>query len=75
MPRNAIVDREQVALLARQSQIRAVVRRVIWRDFPAQASPELVERVCQAVFDQLHVCCTECAEERPAANGRGCGCR
>lgn len=72
-----LVDRDAVALLAAQSRVRAVVRRVVWREFPAAASPELIERVCEAVFKELHLCCRECAEPAPlerAAEG-GCGCR
>ena len=46
--------------------MRAIARRVIWRDFGAAASPELVERVAQAVFEELNLCCSECA-----AKGRG----
>lgn len=72
-----IVDRDAVALLAAQSRVRAVVRRVVWREFPAAASPELIERVCEAVFKELRLCCRECAEPEalePAAKGR-CGCR
>lgn len=72
-----MVDRDAVALLAAQSRVRAVVRRVVWREFPAAASPELIERVCGAVFEQLGLCCCECAE--PAATERAaagrCGCR
>jgi hypothetical protein len=66
------VDRNAVALLAAQSRVRAVVRRVVWRDFAPVASPELVERVCQAVFKELRLCCRECAEP---ASGPECGCR
>jgi hypothetical protein len=66
------VDRNAVALLAAQSRVRAVVRRVVWRDFAPVASPELVERVCQAVFKELRLCCRDCAE---TASGPECGCR
>jgi len=72
-----MVDRDAVALLAAQSRVRAVVRRVVWREFPAEASPELIERVCEAVFKELRLCCRECDAPVPlerAAEG-GCGCR
>lgn len=72
-----VVDRDQVALLAAQSRVRGVVRRVVWRDFAPIASPELIERVCEAVFKELRLCCSDCAEHavrEPAADGR-CGCR
>jgi hypothetical protein len=61
-----------MALLAAQSRVRAVVRQVVWRDFGAVASPELIERVCQAVFRELHLCCSDCAKPEP---NTGCGCR
>lgn len=73
-----VIDRDAVALLAAQSRVRAVVRRVLWRDFPEVASTELVERVSVAVFKELRLCCCECAEpgpsQAPVSNGR-CGCR
>lgn len=81
-----LVDHDAVALLAAQSRIRGVVRRVLWRDFPGVASAELVERVCQAVFKELRLCCGDCAcdapepgpgvalQLQPIANRR-CGCR
>jgi len=31
---SGVIDRDAVALLAAQSRVRAVVRRVLWRDFP-----------------------------------------
>lgn len=74
---SGVIDRDAVALLAAQSRVRAVVRRVLWRDFPEVASAELVERVSAAVFKELRLCCCECSEQAPAqapANGR-CGCR
>lgn len=74
---SGVIDRDAVALLAAQSRVRAVVRRVLWRDFPEVASTELVERVSAAVFKELRLCCCECAEPAPSqapANGR-CGCR
>ena len=72
-----VIDRDAVALLAAQSRVRAVVRRVLWRDFPEVASAELVERVSAAVFKELRLCCCECTEQAPArAPGNGkCGCR
>jgi hypothetical protein len=66
------VGRDQVALLAAQSRVRAVVRRVVWRDFAQVASPELIERVCQAVFKELRLCCSDCARPEPDPK---CGCR
>jgi hypothetical protein len=69
------VDRDQVALLAAQSRVRTVVRRVVWRDFGQVASPELIERVCEAVFKELRLCCSECAGERRAEAGLNGGCR
>jgi hypothetical protein len=61
-----LVDRDRVALLREQSRVRAVARRVIWRAFGSAASSELVERVVQAVFEELHLCCSECAAKGPA---------
>ena len=65
--RNAIVDHDAMALLAAQSRVRAVVRRVLWRDFPADASPALVELVSAAVFKELT------GGGSPAPAGESCG--
>jgi len=71
-----LVDRDAVELLAAQSRVRAVVRRVVWREFPAAASPELIERVCEAVFKELQLCCCECAQPATVESVEGrCGCR
>jgi hypothetical protein len=69
---------DAVALLAAQSRVRAVVRRVVWREFASVASPQLIEQVCEAVFKELHLCCSGCAEQaqEPAPSSpRGCRCR
>ena len=82
-----VVDRDHVALLVAQSQVRAVVRRIVWRDYAQAASPELVERVSTAVFEELRLCCSGCADNcrgriSSGPSGRtypvrtnGCGCR
>ena len=73
-----VVDRDAVALLAAQSRVRAVVRRVVWREFASVASPQLIEQVCVAVFKELRLCCSGCAEaaQEPApALPRGCSCK
>jgi hypothetical protein len=50
---NRLLDPDRAALLAEQSRIRLVVRRVAYRHYPAHASPRLVERAARIVFRQL----------------------
>jgi hypothetical protein len=50
---NRLLDRERAALLAEQSRIRALVRRMLWQEYPGHASPLVVERVCRLVFARL----------------------
>jgi hypothetical protein len=52
---NSLLDPERAALLAEQSRIRALVRRMLWEDYPAHASPRVVERVCRIVFRRLGI--------------------
>ncbi len=50
---NTLLDPDRATLLAEQSRIRAMVRRILWEEYPAHASPRVVERVCRIVFKQL----------------------
>ena len=52
---NSLLDPERAALLAEQSRIRALVRRMLWEQYPAHASPRVVERVCRIVFRRLGI--------------------
>jgi hypothetical protein len=52
---NSLLDPERAALLAEQSRIRALVRRMLWEEYPAHASPRVVERVCRIVFRRLGI--------------------
>ena len=52
---NSLLDPERAALLAEQSRIRALVRRMLWEEYPAHASPRVVERVCRIVFSRLGI--------------------
>ena len=52
---NSLLDPERAALLAEQSRIRALVRRMLWEECPAHASPRVVERVCRIVFQRLGI--------------------
>ena len=71
-----VVDRDAATLLAAQSRVRVVVRRIVWRDFASVASPRLIEQVCEAVFKELHLCCSGCADPtRVPAAPRGCTCK
>ena len=47
---NSLLDPEHSALLAEQSRVRALVRRMLWEEYPAHASPRVVEGVCRIVF-------------------------
>ena len=50
---NALLDLDRSQLLAEQSRVRAVVRRMLWEEYPLHASPRIVERVCKVVFARL----------------------
>jgi hypothetical protein len=50
---NTLIDAERAALLAEQSRIRAIVRRVLWEHYPQHASSRVVERTCRIVFRRL----------------------
>jgi hypothetical protein len=50
---NTLLDPDRATLLAEQSRIRAMVRRILWEEYPAHASPRVVERVCRIVFKKL----------------------
>jgi hypothetical protein len=52
---NTLLDPERSALLAEQSRVRALVRRMLWEEYPAHASPRIVERVCRIVFRRLGI--------------------
>ena len=52
---NSLLDPERAALLAEQSRIRALVRRMLWEEYPSHASPRVVERVCRIVFRRLGI--------------------
>jgi hypothetical protein len=52
---NTLLDPERAARLAEQSRVRAVVRRMLWEEYPAHASPRIVERVCGIVFRRLGI--------------------
>jgi hypothetical protein len=52
---NSLLDPERAALLAEQSRIRALVRRMLWEEYPSHASPRVVERVCRIVFQRLGI--------------------
>ena len=50
---NTLLDQGRSAVLAEQSRVRGVVRRMLWEEYPAHASPRVVERVCAVVFVRL----------------------
>jgi hypothetical protein len=50
---NRSTSHEATAALVRQSQVRRRVRQILWAEYPGQASPAVVERVCQVVFARL----------------------
>jgi hypothetical protein len=50
---NTLLDPDRATLLAEQSRIRAIVRRILWEEYPSHASPRVVERVCKIVFAKL----------------------
>jgi hypothetical protein len=52
---NSLLDPERAARLAEQSRVRALVRRMLWEEYPAHASPRVVERVCRIVFRRLGI--------------------
>ena len=43
---NRSPNREVTDVLVRQSQVRRRVRQILWAEYPGQASPAVVERVC-----------------------------
>jgi hypothetical protein len=52
---NRLLDPDRAARLAEQSRVRAIVRRMLWAEYPSHASPLLVERVCRLVFRRLDI--------------------
>jgi len=52
---NRLLDRDRSALLTEQSKVRALVRRMLWQEYPGHASPLVVERVCRLVFERLGI--------------------
>jgi hypothetical protein len=52
---NRSVNREATDVLVRQSQVRRRVRQILWAEYPGQASPAVVERVCALVFARLGI--------------------
>jgi len=52
---NRLLDRERSALLTEQSKVRALVRRMLWQEYPGHASALVVERVCRLVFERLGI--------------------
>jgi hypothetical protein len=52
---NRSPNREATDVLVRQSQVRRRVRQILWSEYPGQASPAVVERVCAVVFARLGI--------------------
>jgi hypothetical protein len=52
---NSVMDTDRSALLVEQSRVRAIVRRMLWEDYPGHASPRTVEQVCLLVFARLGI--------------------
>ena len=52
---NSLFDPDHSALLAEQSRVRSVVRRLLWEEYPSHASPRVVEGVCRIVFRRLGI--------------------
>jgi hypothetical protein len=52
---NSLFDSDHSALLAEQSRVRSVVRRLLWEEYPSHASPRVVEGVCRIVFRRLGI--------------------
>ena len=50
---NSLLDPDRASLLAEQSRVRALVRRMLWEEYPTHASNRVVERVCAIVFKRL----------------------
>ena len=50
---NTLFDPDRAQVLAEQSRVRLVVRRVLWEEYPSHASPRVVEQVCKIVFERL----------------------
>ena len=47
------LDRAKIDRLRRESQVRTLTRRLLYRDYPRRATPQLVEQVVRAVMAQL----------------------
>jgi hypothetical protein len=47
------LDRPKIDRLRRESQVRSLARRLLYREYPRQASPQLVEQVVRRVMAEL----------------------
>ena len=52
---NSVMDAGRSAILVEQSRVRAIVRRMLWEDYPGNASARTVEQVCALVFARLGI--------------------
>lgn len=47
------LDRPRIDRLRLESQVRTMARRLLYRDYPRRATPQLVEQVVRHVMAQL----------------------
>ena len=47
------LDRAKIDRLRRESQVRTLARRLLYRDYPRRATPQLVEQVVRHVMAEL----------------------
>jgi hypothetical protein len=47
------LDRSRIDRLRLESQVRTIARRLLYRDYPRRATPQLVEQVVRQVMAQL----------------------
>jgi hypothetical protein len=47
------LDRARIDRLRLESQVRTIARRLLYRDYPRRATPQLVEQVVRQVIAQL----------------------
>ncbi|HEY3612690.1 MAG TPA: hypothetical protein VGK92_03245 [Gaiellales bacterium] len=47
------LDRPKIDRLRHESQVRTLARRLLYREYPRRASPQLVEQVVRRVMEQL----------------------
>lgn len=47
------LDRARIDRLRLESQVRTIARRLLYREYPRRATPQLVERVVRHVLAQL----------------------